>query len=51
MSRLSSLVPGQVHEQNNEDRKGIGGATHLLNRPDSTGVDEWGTSGPELAFC
>ena len=48
MGNLSSLAPDQVHEQNNEKIKGLGGATHLLNRPDSSGFEEWRTSGPEL---
>ena len=48
MHNFSSLAPGQVHEQNNEKIKGLGGATHLFDRPDSTGLEEWGTSGPEL---
>ena len=48
MRNFPSLAPDQVHEQNNEKIKGLGGATHLLNRPDSSGLEEWGTSGPEL---
>ena len=48
MRNFPSLAPDQVHEQNNEKIKGLGGATHLLNRPDSSGLKEWGTSGPEL---
>ena len=43
-----SLARDQVHEQNNEKIKGLGGATYLLNRPDSTGLEIWRTSGPEL---
>ena len=39
MRNFSSLAPDQVHEQNNEKIKGLGGATHLLNRPHSTGRD------------
>ena len=53
MRNFSSLAPDQVHEQNNEKIKGLGGAIHplnrpVLNRPDSTGLEGWGTSGPEL---
>ena len=48
MINFSNLMPDQVHEQNNEGKKGFHGATHLFNRPDSTGLEEWGTSGPEL---
>ena len=51
MRNFSSLAPDKVHEQNNEKIKGLGGATHLLNRPDSTGLEEWGTSGPEFVHC
>ena len=40
------FAPDQVHEQNNEKIKGLDGATHLLKRPDSSGLKEWGTSGP-----
>ena len=36
---FSSLAPDQVHEQNNEQIKGLGEPTHLLNRPDSTGLE------------
>ena len=45
---FSTYAPDQFHEQNNEKLKGLGRATHPLNRPDSTGLEEWGTSGPEL---
>ena len=48
MRNFSSLAPGQVHDQNNEKIKGLGGITHLLIRPDSTGLEEWGTSVSEL---
>ena len=44
----SRLAPDQVHEQKNEKIEGLGGATLLLNRPDLTGLEEWGISGPEL---
>ena len=33
-SQFSSIALYQVHEQNNDIIKGVGGATHLLNRPD-----------------
>ena len=45
---FSSRAPDQVHEQSNEKIKGFGGETHVFNRPDSTGLEEWGTSAPEL---
>ena len=48
MRNFSSLAPDQVHERNNEKIRGLGGATHLLNRPDLSGLKEWGTSGLEL---
>ena len=48
MDNFSSLAPDQVHEQNNEKINGLGGGTHLLNRPDSTCIKEQGKSGPEL---
>ena len=48
MRNLSSLAPDQVHEQNNEKIKGLGGGIHLLNRLDSTGIKKERTSGPEL---
>ena len=48
MRNFSILAPDQVYEQNNEKIKGPGGATHLLDKPDSTDLEEWGTSGPEF---
>ena len=48
LHNFSSLAPDQVHEQNNEKIRGLGEATHLLNRPDSSSLKEWGTSGREL---
>ena len=48
MRNFLSLAPDQIHEQNNEKIKGLGGATHVLNRSDSTGLEEWRISGPEL---
>ena len=48
MHNISSLALDQVHGQNNEQIKGLGGATHLLKRPDLTGLEEKATSGPEL---
>ena len=42
MRNFSSLAPDQVHEQNNEKIKGLGGITDLLTRPYSTGLKEWG---------
>ena len=48
MRNFLILAPDQVHEQNNEKMKGLGGATQLLNRPDLSGLEEWGTSVPKL---
>ena len=43
-----SLVLDQGYKQNNGKIKDLVGAVHLLNIPDSTGLKEWWTSGPEL---
>ena len=40
MCSFPSHAPDQVHEKNNEKIKGLGGETHLFNRPDSTGLEE-----------
>ena len=37
VSDFSSLAPDQVHEQNNEKIKRLGGESHLLNRPNEGG--------------
>ena len=39
----------QVHEQNNEFIKGVGGATHLVNRSDESALIRWELCGSELA--
>ena len=48
MRNFPHLVPDQVQEQSNQKINKLDGATHLLNRPDSTGLDKWGTSDPEF---
>ena len=37
--RFSKMALDQVHEQNNENTKGAGRATHLLNRADVSGLE------------
>ena len=39
----------QVHEQNNKIIKGSGGAKHLLNRNDESGLIRWETVGSDVA--
>ena len=39
----------QVHEQNNEFIKGVGGASHLVNRSDESVLIRWELCGSELA--
>ena len=33
----------QVHKHNNEKIKDVSGATHLLNRADVSGLEQWET--------
>ena len=40
MLNFSGPAPDEDHEQNNEKIRGHGGATALLNRPDSTCLQE-----------
>ena len=47
--QFSKMAPDQVHEQNNEIIKGTSGATHLLNRPDTSGLERWELCGHELS--
>ena len=51
MRDFSSLAPDQVHEQNNEKIKGLGGETHLLNRPNVGGDEVWGVLVQNLYVC
>ena len=46
MRQFSRMAPDQLHEQNNELIKGFSGATHLLNRHDTSGLERWETCGP-----
>ena len=46
---FSSISPDQVHEQNNEITKGLGGAIPLLNRENYSGLERWELSGTEVA--
>ena len=43
------MAPDQVHEQNNEVIKGTSGATHLLNRPGTSGLERWELCGHEIS--
>ena len=47
--KFSKISPDQVHEQNNEVIKGLGGATPFLNREYDSGLMRWGLSGTEVA--
>ena len=40
-SQFSSITLDQVHEQNNDIIQGVGGATHLPNRPDEAALVRW----------
>ena len=42
------ISPDQVHEQNNEVVKGLGGAIRLLNRENDSGLERWELSGTEV---
>ena len=46
---FSKISPDQVHEQNNEVIKGLGGAIPLLNRENDSGLERWELSGTEVA--
>ena len=43
------MVLDQVHEQNNELIKGVGGASRFLNREDESALLRWELCGSELA--
>ena len=47
--QFSKMAADQVHEQNNEIIKGTSGATHLLNRPDTSGLERWELCGHEIS--
>ena len=47
--KFSKMTPDQVHEQNNEVIKGTSGATHLLNRPGTSGLERWELCGHEIS--
>ena len=49
MRQFSRMAPDQLHEQNNEVIKGNGGAIHLLNRQDTSGLERWELCGPDIA--
>ena len=46
---FSRMALDQVHDQNNEIIKGLGGATSLLNTQDESVFIRWETCGPEVA--
>ena len=45
---FSRVSPDQVHEQNNEIIKGLGGGIPLLNRENYSGLERWKLSGTEV---
>ena len=47
--KFSKISPDQVHEQNNDVIKGLGGATPFLNREHDSGLMRWELSGTEVA--
>ena len=48
-SEFSNMALDQIHEQNNDLIKGVGGATHLINREDDSALLRWEICGSELA--
>ena len=48
-SQFSRLATDQIHEQNNKIIKGAGGAKHLLNKVDESGLIRWETIGTDIA--
>ena len=48
-SKFSRLAVDQIHEQNNKVIKGSGGAKHLLNMCDESGLIRWETVGTDIA--
>ena len=42
------MAPDQLHEQNNENIKGVGGGVHLVNRTNQSGLIKWELCGPEI---
>ena len=48
-TKFSRMAPDQLHEQNNEKIKRSGGAVHLVNYGDDSGLLKWELCGPELA--
>ena len=49
MSEFSCIALDQVHEQNNTIIKGIGGATHVVNRSDESPLIRWELCAGELS--
>ena len=49
MSEFSCIALDQVHKQNNTIIKGIGGATHLVNRSDESPLIRWELCAGELS--
>ena len=47
--KFSKISPDQVHEQNNEVIKGLGGTIPFLNREHDSGLMRWELSGTEVA--
>ena len=45
-AKFSKMAP----DQNNEKIKGVGGAVHLVNREDESGLIKWELCGPELVM-
>ena len=48
-TEFSTIALDQVHEQNNKDIKGVGGAVNLVNRADESSLIRWELCGHEVA--
>ena len=48
-SEFSNMALDQIHEQNNDLIKGVGGTIHLINREDDSALLRWEMCGSELA--
>ena len=49
MSEFSCMALDQVHEQNNIIIKGIGGATHVMNRSEESPLLRWELCADDLS--
>ena len=48
-SEFSTMALDQLHEQNNETIKGVGGATRLLNKEEESALIRWELCGSEVS--